>query len=160
MYSNSLQHYGVLGMKWGVRRTPEQLGHRKEAKLEKYKAKESAALKKRRLKQLDKQTKAAIKSSKKGETETPEVAAAREALWKTQSDKFYAEWNAIKNLTYKDMQKEKLAVGRKAAKSAILSVGSTAVAALTPIPVAVISWPNTANIKTNMRLNNDEDKKK
>lgn len=29
---NSLQHHGVKGQKWGVHRTPEQLGHRTPAK--------------------------------------------------------------------------------------------------------------------------------
>lgn len=29
---NELKHYGILGMKWGIRRTPEQLGHKREKK--------------------------------------------------------------------------------------------------------------------------------
>lgn len=30
MELDELKHYGVKGMKWGIRRTPEQLGHKKK----------------------------------------------------------------------------------------------------------------------------------
>ena len=32
MNNNSLQHHGVKGMKWGIRRTPAQLGHKAKKK--------------------------------------------------------------------------------------------------------------------------------
>lgn len=36
---NALTHYGILGMKWGVRRTPEQLARTRKEKIEKKQAK-------------------------------------------------------------------------------------------------------------------------
>lgn len=32
-YMSELYHHGIAGMKWGVRRTPEQLGHRSGKKM-------------------------------------------------------------------------------------------------------------------------------
>lgn len=29
--NNELYHHGIKGMKWGVRRSPEQLGHKPQA---------------------------------------------------------------------------------------------------------------------------------
>lgn len=40
---NSLEHFGIKGMKWGIRRTPDQLGHRSERKQKKQRTPEEQA---------------------------------------------------------------------------------------------------------------------
>lgn len=54
MRSNVLNHYGILGMKWGIRRTPAQLGRsaKKGGKAWSPEAKEAKKLKKKGVKQL------------------------------------------------------------------------------------------------------------
>ena len=54
---NELYHYGVKGMKWGIRRTPAQLGHKKNNKTRGWSkdAKRANAIKKKSVKQMSNQ---------------------------------------------------------------------------------------------------------
>lgn len=167
---NSLEHFGIKGMKWGVRRTPEELGHRREEKLERYKTRETAKVEKRYAKQKEadrrlqaKATEANARRKAKGK-ETPEYLKRDQKVFrqlqKQRKMLYEKELEAISKMSYKDMKKEKVEVGKKWTSDLLLSTGSMAIAMLTPVPVGFIVTPNVANIKTNMRTNPDANKKK
>lgn len=67
-FDEYLEHHGILGMKWGVRRTPEQLGHKlakKRKSFEKYSEKAKAAGEAGNAGKLNRYTKKAARINKK-----------------------------------------------------------------------------------------------
>lgn len=66
-FDEYLEHHGILGMHWGVRRTPEQLGHKlakKRKSFEKYSEKAKAAGEAGNAKKLNRYTKKAARINK------------------------------------------------------------------------------------------------
>lgn len=107
----SLEHYGVKGMKWGIRRTPEQLGH----KISKLKRK-NLNLEKKIVKAEEKQDKASRKAKKyynKGliKAATNDMEEAYEFYEKASS------WNARS----KEYQQYVLSAREKISKNAMLA---------------------------------------
>jgi len=70
MDKTELYHHGVLGMKWGIRRTPAQLGHRiRQRKLQKKRNENLAKARKVRAERKEALTKGKLKPSKMTEAE-------------------------------------------------------------------------------------------
>lgn len=81
MESGALMHYGVIGMRWGVRRTPAQLGHRTKPKA----AKRSRESPKKR------EEKSSNPASSKKSVHELSDAELREAINRLELEKRYKE---------------------------------------------------------------------
>lgn len=98
---NSLEHYGIKGQKWGVRRTPEQLGHIAEKK-----RKVSNWIQKARKNSAKRKKQAAKKKAevKKAKTEKEEESAEkiREKVLNSTDPKYIYKHRSL--LTTKELQ--------------------------------------------------------
>lgn len=156
----SLEHFGIKGMKWGVRRYQNKDGTLTDAgkkKLKTYKDKEYARVSKRRDKWQDKYEMARYRRKGRGLTRE----SSKELRTKSIRDSYNKELEVIKKMKYKDMQSDKIAVGKQWAKSAMIAgMGTVSVAYLIGPGSYMVSFPTPtgiSNAKTRNRLKRYDD---
>ena len=92
--TQALKHYGILGMKWGVRRTPEQLGHRtarKEERAQKKAEKREARAQKKAEKREAKQAAEEKRRKDAYDKMTPNQKKYYDGLTDSGRDEYFAE---------------------------------------------------------------------
>lgn len=132
---NSLEHYGIKGQKWGVRRTPEQLGHitekkrkvsnwiqkarKKSAKRKKQAAKKKAEAKKAKV-EKEEESEDKIREKVLNSTDPKYIYKHRELLTTKELQDRLTRIDVeakVKKLTVDDKAKKKLKSGEETLKS-------------------------------------------
>lgn len=109
MDNNELMHYGVPGMKWGVRRTPAQLGRKKTSSSKSLFGK--------------KKPKPKAKAKTKSESSKEETSPKKKSVKEMSDDELNA---AIRRMqleqTYASLSPQKVSTGKKIAKTILNDV--------------------------------------
>ena len=113
MDNDELMHYGVPGMKWGVRRTPAQLGRKKSSSsrflLGKKKSKPKA--------------KAETKVKTKSEATKEETAPKKKSVKEMSDEELNSAINRMRlEQTYTSLSPQKVSMGKKIAKTILNDV--------------------------------------
>lgn len=135
-----LEHHGVKGMKWGVRRSPEQLGHRKDKRAAKKKAKSQERArkaiekaKKAKMRDLQRQQRKTAKQEKK-------VEITREQLLKSRNPKVL-----YKNVTKLSDEELRNRLNRLEMESKLKKLATSQKSEGEAIVDSIIKWGNKAN---------------
>lgn len=155
---SELSHHGVKGQKWGVRRYQN-----KDGSLTAKGKRKLAAYKKRELKKLDsrydigeldrKRTKLEDKyGSSRDPKKQQKITEARYKQHKAEVMKFL-ESKAVRNMTFKDMDAEKTAVGKaRVANYLVDGLQAAFISVMTGRPHIAISHTPSDDIKTEKRV--------
>lgn len=154
-----LYHYGVKGMKWGVRKSEED-------RVRSYQDREIATIRKRRVKEVDRESRSIMKRekqydealSKYGNSAKSQKAATKyaQAIFNKEYNQriAQAEVDKLKDYKMSDVKKERKAVGQAYATSALTTIGSFTVATAVGAPFYFISIPDARGVKTEQRIDN------
>lgn len=149
--SLELEHFGVKGMKWGVRRYQNADGTLTAAgkeKLKNYKFKESNKVRKKYTSFKNAEDKYQERKKKQGVL----VSEKHNTVAKERMNRYKKELQAISKMKYSDMQKEKLEVGKAWAKAYGKTFASVTVGNLVGLPFYPVFIANSANVKQNVRI--------
>ena len=155
-----LYHYGVKGMKWGVRKSEAE-------RVASYTNREIGTITKRRMREVDRENRTITKREKRYDDvlskygQSPKSQKAANSYANAIFNKEYkqriaqAEIEKLKDYKLSDVKKEQKAVGQAYAVSALATIGSATLATAIGAPFYMISVPDIKGVKTSQRIDND-----